>query len=549
MEYKNKNSMWMRYLLLIPAFMLIISSCADFLDEVPTGSLTDLATYNTPDDVVTLSNGPYRRLANWVSGADDWGNNLPGTMEYQTGKATAETPHVQLWRYQTNAINGNLLGNFNNQWGYWFSGVQDANFTIQMLNRVDGVSQAVVSAALGEAHTLRAFYYFCLVRYWGDVPMITEPLANVSEAEQARVSLKTIYDEVIVPDLLFAINESTLPSGRSSGRVTKDVARALLADVYITMAGYPYQEVATNPTKMWSQEGGWSMSQYPVNNASAIEFLQGAKTQLDALYNSGTYSLGTYDDLRNPARNNQGEAIFQVQYMAGVSHNNVVNFALPLMSHIRIGGDENGTFVPALSYINSYNPNDKRRQERQMFFTTDTYARDFDPNESPVTFSRPYLFKYYDQAAIKQTAQPSLNWTHYRYADILLLLTEVNWALRQLGVAVSDTDITKGINAVRARAELPLYSAAEVGLFEIMAERAYELIFENKMMWDQRRTRHCLVDGEGQFTRIESFFGHQPVDFSFQFSEMNLLSPIGGNEMRANGNMQQNFGHLPQQDR
>src|SRR5690625_342972 len=361
------------------------------------------------------------------------------------------------------------------------------------------------------------------------------------------------------------------------------------------------------------------MDAYPVNSQSAIRFLQGAQQQLNALY--GQYTLGTYDDLRNPGMNNRGEAIFQAQYQAGVNNNGLIPTSLPYISQISMFGDENGSFMPTVEYIESYNRDDKRAEERQFFFSYDTISSRYNPNEPPAApfsrsylykyydevavkqtgqsglnwtfyryadillmltevnwalnqlgvsvqehdivkginevrardrkstrlnsshvaytlplhdalpisaapFSRSYLYKYYDEVAVKQTGQSGLNWTFYRYADILLMLTEVNWALNQLGVSVQEHDIVKGINEVRARAELPGYSAAEVNLHTIMSERAWELIFENKMLWDQRRTRHVLVDGEGEFPRIESFFGHQPTHFSFPFGPKHLLSPI-----------------------
>jgi hypothetical protein len=78
-----------------------------------------------------------------------------------------------------------------------------------------------------------------------------------------------------------------------------------------------------------------------------------------------------------------------------------------------------------------------------------------------------------------------------------------------------------------------------------MAERAYELIFENKMVFDQRRTRTCLISGMGSFTGITSFFGYRPDSFSFDFSAMNLLSPVSGEEIRRNTKLTQNFGFLP----
>jgi hypothetical protein len=127
------------------------------------------------------------------------------------------------------------------------------------------------------------------------------------------------------------------------------------------------------------------------------------------------------------------------------------------------------------------------------------------------------------------------------------MLTEVNWTLRQNGISVADDDVLKGINAVRARAQLPAYRIGDINLLSIFSERAWELIFENKMLWDQRRTRKCLIDGVGSFSGIENFIGHQPVSFNFKFSNMNLLSPISQAEIANNSKCLQNFNFLPKQ--
>ncbi|HNX55585.1 MAG TPA: RagB/SusD family nutrient uptake outer membrane protein, partial [Prolixibacteraceae bacterium] len=125
--------------------------------------------------------------------------------------------------------------------------------------------------------------------------------------------------------------------------------------------------------------------------------------------------------------------------------------------------------------------------------------------------------------------------------------TEVNWTLNQLGVSISADDITKGINEVRSRANLPTYAAVDVTLQTIMAERAYELIFENKLLWDMRRTRKALKDGNGQFAGLVNFVGHQPTNFIYQFSAKHLLSPISATEISNNSKCLQNFGWAPKQ--
>ena len=547
MEGHNmKNSMVLKYTVLFTVLILIFSSsCKKFLEEAPTGNQTVEQSFTTAAEGAALTIGPYRSLNKWTNGAGDYANNMPSTYEFPTGKAISEDAHGRIFAFQSNQISGDMLDDFNQPWRDWYDGVRDANFSISRLPGVTEMTEAQRKSSLGEVRTLRAWYYFNLVRHFGDVVMITETLSDIGSAQQPRTSLKTIYDKVIIPDLEFAVNQSGLPDIQSSnGRVTKHVARTLLADVYLTCAGYPYQEIATSPEKKWSTDGLWTQQGYPVNTSSAKTFLKKAQEQLNALY--GKYTLGTYDDLHDPAKNNKGGAIFQAQYMDGVKNNPMPGLSLPGISNISVGG-EYGTFVPTVGYFNSYNKADKRIQPRQMWFFSDNLAKKYDPNEGPASpFNQPYLYKFYDTQAIKVTGRSSLNWTFYRYADVLLMLTEVNWALRQLGEAVSENDLVKGINEVRALALLPAYRGSDLNLLNIMSERAYELVFENKMLWDQRRTRMCLVDGDGQFS-IQNFIGHKPTDFSFSFTVMNLLSPISGREITTNLKCLQNFGYLPKQ--
>ncbi len=536
----------MRY---IKIFLLLIagvalSSCYDFLEEVPTGSLTDKARLTSADAGKAFATGAYRALRGWTAGTSEWGGNQAGAREYATGKAYSQYMGARLWKFEQDDQSGEE-DYFTGPWNNWYQGVRDCNLSIEMIPTIDGLSSDDKSKYLGEVRTLRAFYYFCLVRQYGDVIYNTETLKDVSLAQRPRSSLKKIYDEIIVPDLEFAVKESKLPDGRSNdGRVTKDVARAVLADVYLTMAGYPYQEVNTDTTKAWCEDGLWSMTEYPVNTQSAKTLLQNAREQLNALY--GKYPIGEFSDLNNPNMNNKGGAIFQIQYMSGVSDFPVA-YWLPLNLYVSVFTNDYGTNIPSVEYHASFNSADKRIQDRVYFYYRDTKSKKYDPNESPVPLPVPFLYKFYDYEAVKNTGHSGLNWNLYRYADILLMLTEVNWCLRQLGISVSDDDIVKGINEVRRRAELSEFAASDLTLKDIMSERAYELIFENKMLWDMRRTRKALVDGEGEFKALENLVGHQPTHFDHKFTPKHLLSPISATEIKNNHQCSQNFGWQPVQ--
>lgn len=134
----------------------------------------------------------------------------------------------------------------NNGWNQLWEIIGAANTFLdneeQMRAVVAGGQEALLDRSLGEVHYLRAFIYFELVRTWGTIPLITsqkdvtgqEPLATFDE----------IY-ALIIEDLIFAKNnlEPTSPLG-GIYRANRWMAQALLADVYLTSAGFPLKNTA-----------------------------------------------------------------------------------------------------------------------------------------------------------------------------------------------------------------------------------------------------------------------------------------------------------------
>src|SRR5665647_685096 len=230
----------MKYIIFLALGFMTFSSCKKFLEETPTGALTDQSQITSYAGGVALATGAYRALPSWTNSAQWWGGNLVSALEYATGEAYSQYQAADLYKFETGIESGDSEY-FIAPWNNWYRGVRDCNLALKMLPGVTGLTDGDKSKLLGEVRTLRAFYYFCLVRHYGDVIANTEVLTDVTKAAQARTSLKSIYDNIILPDLEFAVNESGLVDARSTdGRVTKHVARVILADVYLTMAGYPY---------------------------------------------------------------------------------------------------------------------------------------------------------------------------------------------------------------------------------------------------------------------------------------------------------------------
>src|SRR5690606_41616797 len=65
-------------------------------------------------------------------------------------------------------------------WASLYQYIYQANASIEGLEKADNLNPQVKSQLLGEAKFIRAFCYFYLVNYFGDVPLIltTDALAN-----------------------------------------------------------------------------------------------------------------------------------------------------------------------------------------------------------------------------------------------------------------------------------------------------------------------------------------------------------------------------------
>jgi starch-binding outer membrane protein, SusD/RagB family len=134
----------------------------------------------------------------------------------------------------------------NDVWRGHFKSVADLNPAIEALNEDKlgtSATQQEKNELLAEARFYRAFNYFCLVRLYGPVPLITENTNLITDAI-VRTPIVDVYD-FIESELLFAIDilPVSWPSEKR-GRPSKDAAKSLLAKVYITMATAPLNETS-----------------------------------------------------------------------------------------------------------------------------------------------------------------------------------------------------------------------------------------------------------------------------------------------------------------
>ncbi len=488
------------------ATILLVTSCEKFLKEEPTNFITPQSSLSSVKVARAFTNACYQNLqGSMLAGqASSYGGNTWNLMEFMTGKSNSDLGQTNFTMFQNLSYNTTSFY-VDTWWRGLYRGVGACNLAISKIPGITaaGLTDEAKTNLLAEAHTLRALYYFFLVRMYGDVPNVTNVPESVNGLNLSRTPAKNIYDSIIIPDLLIA-EKSTLPWRNSSGLVSMGAVKSLLADVYLTYAGEAIK-------------GG------------DAAYAESAKRSLEVISNGGYTLFPEYTDMINPANKNQGEFILQIQYAASVpSTNPLTPLTIPNYSGISKYSDEYGSVYPTAEFVASFPAGDKRAEERQFFYTSYPSAK------SPgtiVTFKGPYIYKWFDVNAVTNTVKSDLNYTLYRLADVMLMYAEAS----NRAEGAPNSKAIQYVNEIRDRADLaPIGSMSEDAFEkEVWVQRYYELCFENKMWFDMLRTRKVHNDVTGNW---DDFVGHKTV-FNATFSEDQLLFPVPKQEIDVDPNL------------
>lgn len=485
--------------------LFLASSCSDFLEEEDNSNFTEDNFFQTEEQADAAINNLYAQLRFVSDGSGTYGESPFMMLEFPTGLATTEVAQSEfnngLRNLNTNSENNHFLV----WWENSYEAIANANLAIENIPEIENMSDDKKNNLIGQAKFMRAFHYYNLVRLFGDIPLIVEPLDANSDLLYPGQSPQADIYELIVTDLTEA-EEAGLPLTDNTGRASEGAVKSLLASVYLTMAGHPLE--------------------------AGDDYYKKAADKAKEVIDDGGYELfDDYDKLHDPNFSNSGEFIFQNNYLAGANiTSGLTAWLLPNSKKISQFSDEYGVIVPTRPFINSHENGDKRTQEKEFYYSE--YPKIDNPSEI-VHFSTPYIYKYFDEDAVLNTAQSELNWTFMRYAEVLLIYAEAGLE------AYGPTDeVLKAVNQIRRRAELPDFDTS-VTKEDIWTEKFHELAFENKYWFDMIRRRKALNVETGKW---ENFTDHQ-FTYGPSLSEKYLLFAIPQREIDNNkDNLEQNPG-------
>jgi starch-binding outer membrane protein, SusD/RagB family len=486
MKQKNGN---IKYVLLVSTLLLVgfnISGCKKFLQvEAPLTSVNESNVYNSDATAIAVLTEIYSEMMmgdRWFTGKA--GISVLSGLSADELTLVGTTTDAQLIAYYENQLSTGPTANYGiDCWNGSLKFLFICNAAIEGLNKSTTITEAVKKQLLGEAKFMRAFFFFNLVNFYGDVPLVLTTDPNINRS-LPRSPKQQVYKQ-IVADLIDAqsllsnsfLNATLLKSSAERIRPTKWAATALLARTYLYLANYP--EAETEASKVISNTAQFSLT--PVNKV----FLS-----------------------------TSAEAIWQMQPVEE-GRNTEEAFALKLPAT----GPNNKTNPVYLSpqLLNAFEAADGRRKAGGWV-------------DSVISGGTTYFFPAKYKATVSAGA-PTEYLMIFRLAEQYLIRAEARAQQNNIQGAIDD------LNVIRTRAELSGTSANDQSslVTAILKERQLELFTELGHRWmDLKRTGN-VDEVMSIVTPLKSNGGN--------WQTYQQLYPILYDDILKNPNLAQNPGY------
>lgn len=490
------------YLLSILILSGISGGCSSFLEENPTDRLVVGNFYTSEKDAQAAVDATYEQL-----------NSLYNRLMYMLGELPTDNmknglgmpnPFLQDLEFLRHNSQNTFV---RDMWKNCYSGISRANTAINKIPEIEKVTESKKNRFVGEASFLRALYYFNLVRYFGDVPLILN-LQTVEDAMIARTPKAEVYNQII-QDLTFAENNLPLRSeypDSDEGRVNRGAAKILLGKVYLTMGEY-----------------------------------QKSKDKLaEVVENESTYGFGLHENYGANWKSDTEtgiEAVLYVEYKAPPFKNNgEMSLAGPKYSVPEPIGVAamNEADIPTKELYDQFDDKDTRKA---VNFRTE--FKHFTTGEIIVS-SIPISVKYFVDG-LSTGDYCDVNMHIIRYADALLMYAE---ALNEVGESAKALEV---LNRIRKRAygdDSGNFKAMSKDEFRstILEERRLEFPHEGHRWFDLVRTG-TFVQRMKEHSAYEAKVAEaNKTDIAKNLKEHMILMPIPQSEIDLNPNLEQNPG-------
>ena len=481
--------------------MVSISSCNDeFLDRMPKDEMTDDNFWQTEEHLVQVANTFTAALQGkyWLNITEIMADSAPWavTTAFRTigaGNFTTETSQI------------------NSLWVTAYTGIGRVNYFLNNYNRAETVKEEVRERYAAEAYFYRAYNYWVLTSYFGDVPYITTELSVESpDVYRGRDPRKTVIENVTkdLEDHYKNLPEYIPAASAEFGRVSQCAALALLSRIYLYNGMYEEAADAAERAMANSYHALYSTGNPDEDYVNLFNYTGRAsrnasnkETLLAFVYN---YDLG---EAARQSHNLSRECWVPGDYARFVPTNSMIEAYLTKDGQIWDPSTAN-------SYEDVFKDRDPRMVQSILapntpweggksgdLLSTDdkiyTYPLLTNNKTAAMTYSGYYMRKYVEPSTVKYVGHDDNDLVMLRYAEVLLNYAEAKEMLGQL----TQADLDKTINLLRDRVgmvhmELSNLPAGSDIRTEIQRERRIELFFEGHRYFDIIRWKQGHILGE-----------------------------------------------------
>lgn len=243
--------------LMLTFLSVILSSCEKFLDITPTDTLSPEGYFKTEEEAEIALAGVYDILGK----SGTYGRTLFFELDIADDSfvaLSAWTQDISLFNYN------NSDTKLTDLWNYLYTGINRANTLLANIHKVE-MADDKKKIIEGQALFLRAYYYFILTNYWGDVPMRLAPTTSVSDNNLPFTPYKDVYAQIVNDMEKAADMVNPISAYSHAGRISKSVVWGILARVNLKMAGAPLRDHSRYAeAKKWAEkvinDGGHSLN-------------------------------------------------------------------------------------------------------------------------------------------------------------------------------------------------------------------------------------------------------------------------------------------------
>ncbi len=236
-------------IMLAVSFLLANTGCKRYLEPTPSDFLTPETYYQNKSQLSLSLNGIYQVMSQAASYGEMYQYTITNATDESVTNFNTNLPGPSF--YNSTPSNSDVI----NYWANLYTGINRANLLLENINVATDISDNDRRHIKGEAVFLRAYYYFLLTQWFGDVPLRLNATGSALDTDFEFTGTKEVYDFVIgeMTTAEGLLNDQPADAFNYTERVTLTTVQGMLARVCLYAAGQP-----VNDTKRMAEALSWA---------------------------------------------------------------------------------------------------------------------------------------------------------------------------------------------------------------------------------------------------------------------------------------------------